>query len=143
MFEYRGYIGTYKFYEDDGMYHGEVKGLAKDVVHFSGVSEVEIEKEFRESVDDYLALKEAMENDDGTRYPIETVERLMSGENPVSVYRDFHNFTVPKLSEATGISENLIINIESGVAKMTEEQYTRISFALNVDPEDLIPWKQE
>ena len=53
--EYKGYTAKVEFYEDDRAFHGMVLGI-NDVVHFQGASVKELEKEFRASVDDYLAF---------------------------------------------------------------------------------------
>ena len=53
--EYKGYTAKVEFNADDRAFHGEVLGI-NDVVHFQGASVREIEKAFRESVDDYLAF---------------------------------------------------------------------------------------
>lgn len=53
MMEYRGYIGVVEFDSDAGIFHGDVINT-RDVITFQGKSVDEIERAFRESVDDYL-----------------------------------------------------------------------------------------
>lgn len=53
--EYKGYTAKVEFDSDDRAFHGVVLGI-NDVVHFQGASVKELEKEFRASVDDYLAF---------------------------------------------------------------------------------------
>jgi len=53
VLEYKGYRGRVEFDEEAGLLHGEVLGL-RDVVTFEGESVEELEKAFRDSVDDYL-----------------------------------------------------------------------------------------
>ena len=53
MTEYKGYTGKVEFDSDARLLHGEVVGI-RDVVTFQGRSVAELEKAFRESVDDYL-----------------------------------------------------------------------------------------
>lgn len=53
MMQYLGYIGKVEFDPEANILHGEVVGI-RDVVTFQGRSVKEIEKAFRESVDDYL-----------------------------------------------------------------------------------------
>lgn len=53
MLSYKGYSGAVEFDDEAGILHGEVLGL-RDVVTFEGRSVSEVEKAFRESVDDYL-----------------------------------------------------------------------------------------
>jgi predicted HicB family RNase H-like nuclease len=53
MMEYRGYIGKVELDDEAGILHGEVINI-RDVITFEGTCVEEIEKAFRESVDDYL-----------------------------------------------------------------------------------------
>ncbi len=53
MMEYKGYIGKVEIDDEAGILHGEVINV-RDVITFEGVSVDEIQKAFRESVDDYL-----------------------------------------------------------------------------------------
>ena len=53
MFKYKGYTGHIEFDDEAKIFHGEVLDT-KDVITFQGESVSEIEKAFKESVDDYL-----------------------------------------------------------------------------------------
>jgi predicted HicB family RNase H-like nuclease len=53
MLEYKGYRGAVEYIDESKIFHGEVLGT-KDVITFRGTSVDEIEKAFRESIDDYL-----------------------------------------------------------------------------------------
>lgn len=53
MMEYKGYIGKVEIDEDAGILHGEVINV-RDVITFEGESVDEVQKAFRDSVDDYL-----------------------------------------------------------------------------------------
>lgn len=53
--EYKGYIGKVEYDDEAGILHGEVIGI-RDVVTFAGKSVSEIDRAFRDSVDDYLAF---------------------------------------------------------------------------------------
>ena len=50
---YKGYTATVSYYSDERAFHGQVVGT-RDVIHFTGTTVDEIEREFRESVDVYL-----------------------------------------------------------------------------------------
>ena len=64
MLEYKGYAGHVEFDDETGIFHGEVLDL-RDVITFQGKSVKEIERAFRESIDDYLELcKERREEPD-------------------------------------------------------------------------------
>jgi len=53
MMEYKGYIGKVEIDEDAGILHGDVINI-RDVITFEGATVDEVQKAFRESVDDYL-----------------------------------------------------------------------------------------
>ena len=55
MMEYKGYIGKAEYHDQAEVFYGEVIGL-RDVVTFRGSSVKELQKSFRESVNDYLAF---------------------------------------------------------------------------------------
>ncbi|MBE3117941.1 MAG: type II toxin-antitoxin system HicB family antitoxin [Candidatus Atribacteria bacterium] len=53
MMEYMGYIGKVEIDDEAGILYGEVINV-RDVITFEGLTVDEIQKAFRESVDDYL-----------------------------------------------------------------------------------------
>ncbi len=53
MMEYKGYIGKVEIDDEVGILYGEVINV-RDVITFEGTSVDEVQKAFRESVDDYL-----------------------------------------------------------------------------------------
>ncbi len=54
MMEYKGYVGVVQFDADAHLFHGDVINT-RDVITFQGKSVTEIERAFRESIDEYLA----------------------------------------------------------------------------------------
>ena len=53
--EYKGYRAAIKYDHEDEVFHGEVVGT-RDVIFFEATSVDELKKEFRFSIDDYLAM---------------------------------------------------------------------------------------
>jgi predicted HicB family RNase H-like nuclease len=53
MLKYKGYSGDVDYDDEAKIFHGEVLDT-KDVITFRGKSVNEIEKSFKESIDDYL-----------------------------------------------------------------------------------------
>ena len=51
---YKGYLGHVTYDSDAKLFHGEVLGL-KDVITFAGTNVKELEKAFKDSINDYLA----------------------------------------------------------------------------------------
>lgn len=56
--EHNGYIATVDFDQEAGIFHGQVVNL-RDVITFQGRSVRELEKAFRDSVEDYAELCES------------------------------------------------------------------------------------
>lgn len=53
MLKYKGYAGQVSFDAEAKIFHGEVLGL-KDVITFQGTTVKELERAFRDSIEDYL-----------------------------------------------------------------------------------------
>jgi len=55
--EYKGYIGSVEFSEDDGLFYGKVIGI-RSLISYEGTTAKTLVKNFHEAVDDYLVLCE-------------------------------------------------------------------------------------
>lgn len=55
MMKYKGYAGKAEYDDEVEIFYGEVVGL-RDVVTFKGASVRELQKSFRESIDEYLSF---------------------------------------------------------------------------------------
>jgi len=53
--EYKGYEGSVLYSAEDKMLHGRIMGI-RDMVSFGGTSVRQLEKNFRDAVDEYLAF---------------------------------------------------------------------------------------
>lgn len=56
--EYKGYLGSVEFSEQDGVFFGKVMGL-RALISYEGTNASELVADFHAAVDDYLALCEA------------------------------------------------------------------------------------
>jgi predicted HicB family RNase H-like nuclease len=54
MMEYKGYFGTVEYDAEAKLFHGDIINT-RDVITFQGTTVKEIEKAFKDSIDDYLA----------------------------------------------------------------------------------------
>src|SRR3954470_18001115 len=93
MLEHKGYVGTVE--ADEGTFDGRVAGL-RDVITFEGRSFEEVERAFRESVDDYLAF--CAERG-------EPPDRPYSGKIPLRVDPELHRRAATQ-AQAAGVSLN-------------------------------------
>lgn len=53
ILEYKGYIGRVEFSAEDKIFHGKLEYI-NDLVTFEATSVEELEKEFKDAVDDYI-----------------------------------------------------------------------------------------
>ena len=53
--EYKGYIGSVEFSEDDGLFYGKVMGV-RSLISYEGTTAKTLIRSFHEAVDDYLVL---------------------------------------------------------------------------------------
>jgi len=98
MMQYKGYIGRVEYDAEAKLLHGEVAGL-RDVITFQADSAADIEKAFRESVDDYLAF---------CRERGEKPEKPYSGQFVVRAGSELHRDLVA-IAHATGKSLNSVV----------------------------------
>lgn len=98
-------------------------------------------------------LAEAEEHDDvraaieaedraraGEEYvPLELVDRLIAGDNPLRVWRKYRSLTQQALAEKVGRSKVFISGIETGKQDTSSLNWRMLADALDVDIDDLIP----
>ena len=53
IIEYKGYVGSVEFSENDGVFYGKVPGI-RSLISYEGRTAAELVSDFRESVDNYL-----------------------------------------------------------------------------------------
>lgn len=53
--EYKGYVGSVEFSENDGLFFGKVLGI-RSLISYEGQNATELVEDFHGAVDDYLAL---------------------------------------------------------------------------------------
>lgn len=71
------------------------------------------------------------------RIPAEFANRLIAGETPVRVYREFRGLTQVALSEASGVKRVQIANIESGAKRGSIDTLKKLANTLGTSLDDL------
>ena len=71
--------------------------------------------------------------------PFEIAGRLLDGESPVRVWREYRGLTVTALGAAAGISAAYLSQIERGRREGTLSTMAAIAKALRVGLDDLVP----
>jgi DNA-binding XRE family transcriptional regulator len=74
--------------------------------------------------------------------PSEFVDRLIDGESPIRVWRDFRGLSSKELAKATGISTAYLSEIETGKKEGSISVFRSIAKTLRVDLDDLF-WGED
>jgi mRNA interferase RelE/StbE len=71
-------------------------------------------------------------------FPIEVVDRLMAGENPLKVFREYRGLTQKELAKAAGLGAVYLSQIETGKRRGSTETLRKLARALDLDLDDLV-----
>lgn len=93
--EYKGYVGSVEFSEEDALFYGKVMGI-RALISYEGVSAKELIDDFHDAVDDYLAMC--------TEEGIEP-ERAYKGSFNIRISPELH-----KQAVITAIAQNMSLN---------------------------------
>ena len=58
VMEYKGYVGSVEFSENDGIFFGKVLGI-RSLISYEGTNAKELISDFHGAIDDYLSLCQA------------------------------------------------------------------------------------
>jgi len=70
-------------------------------------------------------------------FPDDLAQRLVRGESPVRVFREYRRLTQRQLGELAGVNQAYISQIEAGGRSGSVEALKRIALALGVELDDL------
>ena len=87
-----------------------------------------------ETLQDIADAKEARQEES---LPVEFVERLLSGESPLRVWRGHRGLTLQALAEQVGCTRQMLSMIENGKATPSADLLARLAAALGCDMDDL------
>ena len=76
--------------------------------------------------------------DNSESFPIEVVDQLLAGQNPISVYRNYRGLTQNELAAAAGINTVYLSQIETGKRTGSAKTLAALAKALQVTVDDLI-----
>ncbi len=96
----------------------------------------------RQAVDedamDAAILQRFLEEPDQDVIPFELVRRIVNGDHPVRVWREYRGMKASELAAAAGIVASYLSNIETGKKTGSVKAMKRIADALDVTVDDLI-----
>jgi len=90
--EYKGYTGSVEYSDEDGIFFGKVQFI-RALISYEGSNAEELRKDFRDGVDDYLAMCE---------------EKNIPPEQPFKGCRDLHR-QIALEAARRGVSLNSLI----------------------------------
>ena len=99
-----------------------------------------IEEKFEDFLDECLPIKRskaAYEASGRHGYPSDVVGRIIDGEHPVKVIREWRKLTQAQLAAKTGLAKAVISHIETGVRNGGLKTLGKIATALDVPIEIL------
>lgn len=70
--------------------------------------------------------------------PMEFVNRIVAGENPIKVYREFRNLPLSKLAKKANLSVSYLSQLEHNERKGSANSLKSIAEALNVTINDIV-----
>lgn len=91
----------------------------------------------------YDEAKEALAAGEDELIPSEAVDRLLSGESKVRVWREFRGLSSHDLAERADIGEPRLGEIEGGSADLAVSELQALAPALKFDAEDLLPRRKD
>ena len=87
---------------------------------------------------DAAAMRRVLQDPDEDSVPIELVDRLLAGENPVRVWREYRGLRGVQLAAAAGVAASYLSAIENRKKPGSINALKRLATALRVDVDDLI-----
>jgi len=121
-----------------GAHMVEIVGEKKAALH---ISDYERLLDLAEDRADVLAAEQAAERRHaGEEYlPAEMVDRILTGENPLRVWRQYRNLSLKQLAEKSGIGLSYISELERSLKNGPGRVWVKLARALNVTVDDILP----
>lgn len=99
--------------------------------------------EMLEDIAAYDRFHEKLARGEEEFIPSEFVNRMIDGESPIRVWRDFRGLSAKDLAASAGISAAYLSEIESRKKEGSISALKKIARALKVDLDDLVVWGDE
>lgn len=85
-----------------------------------------------------LAIEAKIASGEEELIPADVVDRLLAGDVPLRVWREFRHLTQVALAAASGVNRVQIVDIEAGRSTGSVRTLCKLASALAVDVDDLI-----
>jgi DNA-binding XRE family transcriptional regulator len=108
------------------------------VVPFDEWERLQVRLEELEDLVDARNLSARIISGEDETFPDEFVERLLSGDSPLKVWREYRGLTLAALADACGVTAPAISQIETGKREPSASLLKKLAAALCCDMDDLI-----
>ncbi len=116
--------------------------MSVQIIQLNGVSalavlpidEWETLLERLETLQDIADAKATMSEE---TFPAAFVDRLLAGEAPLKVWREYRGLTLQSLAETSGTTRQMLSMVENGKANPSTDLLARLARALDCDMDDL------
>jgi DNA-binding XRE family transcriptional regulator len=108
------------------------------VVPYESYLQLVEQAEMLQDVQDYDAVKAALEHGQEELIPSEIVYAILDGENPIKVWREYRGMRQQALASQAGISVPYLSQLETGKRKGSWKVLTSIAQALNISLDELV-----
>ncbi|HEY1933194.1 MAG TPA: helix-turn-helix transcriptional regulator [Acetobacteraceae bacterium] len=92
----------------------------------------------REMIEDHEATVTFQRTRDQETVPDEIVGRLLAGENPIRVWREYRQLSLRSLASQVGMSSSVLSDMETGKSEGRPAVLQRIARTLNVSTDELL-----
>ena len=111
----------------------EKKGRWFAVVPLKDFEQLQHDSEMLDDIRAYDAAKTRKEE----AFPSEVAARLVAGEHPIRVFRDYRGLTQEQLAKTAGIARAYVAELEAGRKQGSVSVLRAISAALKLDLDDI------
>ena len=71
--------------------------------------------------------------------PAEMVDRILSGESALKVWRKYRSLSLEELGFAVGVTKGFLSQIENGISRGNQSLWRKLAEALKVSADDILP----
>lgn len=94
--------------------------------------------ESMQDVAEVTRVRSALERGEEETIPDEVVERLLAGESPLRVWREYRGLSQIALAESAQVTQGMVTMIETGKRKGQAMTLKRLAEVLRIDVDDLL-----
>ena len=93
-----------------------------------------------DKADIFAAFEAENRRKEGEEYlPAEILDRILSGESALKVWRKYRSLSLEELGFAVGVTKGFLSQIENGISRGSPSLWRKLAEALKVSADDILP----